>query len=419
MGERSEQELTDYARINGLAPVPRHLDGTPPEEVEATFDASRLANPTSLSKQIPAGDPDRRRLQAKLDKLEQRTASQLPLARPPQGREQAVAHLHALEEQADADLAIYEKTASGLKQAMVAAALQLKDISVMEPATSMAESATGLFRISAWTGLAGFFAGLVFVSTRDRMSNKLNQPEQVAAALNTVALGGIPIDQSNQPKEYDRQKQEPALRLDFHSDVLTADAFRSIKRALLQRLNDDLASRYLIFSAAGKGAGTTFVVSNLAATLASPNRRVLLVDGNLMKPGLHAIFGAGNEAGFADLLQPHSTVPAKAVIRKTQIPNLYLLPAGPAAFNTSKLLLSNRVPHVLRDFTRDFDLILVDAPAMNLDTRNLAKSSDGVVLIVKANVTDRESASIAREAISSGGTLVIGAILTNWDAAKS
>jgi succinoglycan biosynthesis transport protein ExoP len=50
------------------------------------------------------------------------------------------------------------------------------------------------------------------------------------------------------------------------------------------------------------GEGKSMVASNLAIALAAIGQRVLLIDGDMWKPGLHKVFAVPNDAGFADLL---------------------------------------------------------------------------------------------------------------------
>jgi protein-tyrosine kinase len=165
-------------------------------------------------------------------------------------------------------------------------------------------------------------------------------------------------------------------------------------------------------------------VGNLGAALASAQRRVLLVDGNLRNPGLHKIFGADNEHGLAELLSrpvPDHPIEPRDVIRETQIPDLYLLSAGQADGRAPEILSSARLPDLIREFARGFDLVLLDSPPIipYSDARSLARAADAVILVVKAGTTDRQAAIHARDAIGQDESPIMGAILTEWDSVQA
>jgi capsular exopolysaccharide synthesis family protein len=341
------------------------------------------------------------------------------------------AHLSALQQEAESNRSIYQASAARLKESIMLTADQLGAISVVDPAvpvTGMA--APGQFVTGFLGGFMGLFIGAAFVLLRDRFSNTFSEPAALGQYLSVPILGAIPMDcigldrLGRDGKTYDEVNQEPALHLNFDTDPETAEAFRSIRSSILLGAGQKSGPRRLLFTSAAASDGTTFVIGNLGAALASAQRRVLLVDGNLRNPGLHKIFGAANDHGLADLLSrqiAENSVSTRDVIRETQIPDLYLLSAGQAGTRAPEILSSVQLPHLLRDFAKGFDLVLVDsAPALPYaDTRSLARAVEGVVLIVKAGSTDRRKAMEAHDAIRQDGSPIIGAILTNWDAALS
>jgi Mrp family chromosome partitioning ATPase len=76
--------------------------------------------------------------------------------------------------------------------------------------------------------------------------------------------------------------------------------------------------------------------------------------------------------------------------------------------------LIHRVQH-------EFDYVLIDTPPMLHipDARALAKLTDGVVIVIRANQTDRSAVWKIRKRFADDCTPVIGAILNEWNPKNS
>lgn len=340
----------------------------------------------------------------------------------------SLAHLNELQQEAESNRAIYEASVSRLKESTVIAPSQLGEISVVDPAIPATKTNTpGKLLTGILGGFVGLLVGIAFVALRDRFSTTFSDPALLSHYLGLHVLGAIPVDRFSQGLTKSSTLDadpEPALQINFDTDIHTAEAFRTIRSSILLGASQRSGPRRLVFTSAGASDGTTFVVGNLGAALASAQRRVLLVDGNLRTPSLHKIFGADNDHGLADLLVrqiAEHPVQSRDVIRETQIPDLYLLTAGQAGARAPEILSSVQLPQLIREFAKGFDLVLVDSPPIlpYADARSLARAVDAVVLIVKACATDRHLALQARDAITQDGAHLIGAIMTEWDAAQS
>ena len=342
-----------------------------------------------------------------------------PVQQSASQRTQSVAHFNVLKLDATTNREIYETTAVRLKEAAAASAAHMGDINVVDPAVLETSSASP----NQWlNGMAGALAGLLiggsYIAFRDRFSHTFADIALLNQYLDVQILGAVPLDTvGDSSKGFQLPGDEPALNLAFDRDMQTAEAYRSIRSSILFKANQRAGARRLLFTSADMSEGKTAVVGNLGAALASAQRRVLLIDGDLRNPGLHKLFGTDNEHGLADLLSRQigsSPVASRDVIRETQIPDLYLLSAGQAGVRAPEILSSAYLPQLIREFAKGFDIVLVDsAPVLPYaDARGLARAADGVVLIVKAAATDRRSALLARDAITQDGASIVGAILT-------
>ena len=176
----------------------------------------------------------------------------------------------------------------------------------------------------------------------------------------------------------------------------------------------------IVVTSPSPAEGKTSVISNLGIALAEINSRVLLIDGDLHAPMLHRIFGLPNTWGLTDLLSEKQMIgdsPVEALSRKTEVPGLFVLPAGPGTLSISNLLYSVRMTDLVNRLRRDFDAVLIDTPPMLhlSDARVLSRLSDGAVLVVRAGKTHRDTALSAVQRLQEDGTPVLGTILNHWD----
>ncbi|MEA2622998.1 MAG: tyrosine-protein kinase [Chloroflexota bacterium] len=158
----------------------------------------------------------------------------------------------------------------------------------------------------------------------------------------------------------------------------------------------------------------TATASNLAVAFAEAGHRVVLVEADLRRPGVHPLFGISNaHQGLTNLLSDEN-VTIDDVVQKTRHPNLGVVTAGAPRQNPSELLGSRWLPDALGRLRsgRDVDVVIFDAPAMDWpsDVASLGAVVDGVLLVVKAG-SRREPIRAAREALAMAGARILGIVL--------
>ena len=182
--------------------------------------------------------------------------------------------------------------------------------------------------------------------------------------------------------------------------------------------------RVLVVTSPSPQEGKTTVISNLGIALAEINHRVLLTDADMRLPRLHTIFDLPNTFGLSDVLHertPIGTYLDESLVRKASIPDLYVLTAGPARTNLSRLLYSTRMQELINRFRQTFDTILIDsAPVLSVpDARILARAVDAIILVVRAHQTEHGAALAAAKCFEEDGRQILGTILNDWDPKSS
>ncbi|MGC8782211.1 MAG: CpsD/CapB family tyrosine-protein kinase [Anaerolineae bacterium] len=188
-----------------------------------------------------------------------------------------------------------------------------------------------------------------------------------------------------------------------------AEAYRRL-RANLTAAGKTMPLQAVLMAAAGPDDRKAQVVANLAVTFARVGTRVVLVDCDLRRPAQHALFGVDNTVGVAAALErADGPLPLQA----TAVPNLHVLPAGPAVDVPADLLASPAMVALIGRLRGAADLLLFDAPpiATATDALELATRVDGVLLTVRAGHTRRGEAQRAREQLAQVGARLLGAVM--------
>ncbi|GAC1664513.1 MAG: hypothetical protein PVS2B2_10150 [Candidatus Acidiferrum sp.] len=208
---------------------------------------------------------------------------------------------------------------------------------------------------------------------------------------------------SLQFEEFVKQCSRPVWKTEFATSVFStkiedqigAEKFRTLRSRLYQVAATQKLRKILITSSL-PAEGKTFVAANLAQSIVrQPDRRVLLIDGDLRASRLHLILGAPNKIGLTDYLR--GDAPASEVIQVGPQGNLCLIPRGKEVSNPSELLHSERMKHLLDTVSHMFDWVILDSPPSLAvhDASILSDMCDGVLFVVRAGSTDFEIAEKA------------------------
>ncbi|MEW5828425.1 MAG: polysaccharide biosynthesis tyrosine autokinase [Chloroflexota bacterium] len=195
-----------------------------------------------------------------------------------------------------------------------------------------------------------------------------------------------------------------------HPRSPTSEAFRSL-RTNLDYSNVDKPMSKVLVSSAGPSEGKTTVAVNLAIIMAQGGKRVLLIDADMRRPRIHAIFGLSNRAGLSTLFR--GKMPLRSAVQRVEgLPNLYIVPSGSLPPNPNELLASARMEAILEEAGREADIIILDSPpALVADYLVLATRVDGVLLVLQPGHTRADAAFAMLEQLERAGARALGVVL--------
>lgn len=190
-----------------------------------------------------------------------------------------------------------------------------------------------------------------------------------------------------------------------------AEAYRTLRTNLTFAALDKPIETLIVTSAAPDEEKST-VIANLAVTMAQSERRTILVDADMRRPGLHEIFGVANDRGLTTMIVEETAIDDPSLI-DVGVENLWLVPSGPLPPNPADILGSRKMEKAIAAFRSRADIVLFDAPPIVsvTDAAVLGTKVDGVLLVVCAGRTRREHIQRAKDVLERVHVRIVGAML--------
>lgn len=196
---------------------------------------------------------------------------------------------------------------------------------------------------------------------------------------------------------------------------VVSEQFRTI-RTNIQFSMVDKALKTMVITSAGPSSGKSTIAANLAATFASEEKKVLLVDADLRKPTVHKTFKVRNNDGLTTLLTDR-LINLEDVIFRTHTDGLYILTSGAIPPNPAELLGSKRMSGIIDAMEDLFDLVIFDMPPVLAvtDAQIMASKVDGTIFVIPSGAVKQEEVQKAKELLVKVRANVLGAVLNRVD----
>jgi capsular exopolysaccharide synthesis family protein len=190
-----------------------------------------------------------------------------------------------------------------------------------------------------------------------------------------------------------------------------SEAYRAL-RTNLQFSSLDKPLRIILITGVDSGEGKSTTLANLAVVMAQGGKHVVAVDCDLRRPSLHNIFGVPVEPGLTTAILEGGAAP---VCQKTVVDGLEVVASGQTPPNPSELLGSRQFDDIMAGLLKQADVLLLDTPPVVAvsDAAILASKVDGVLLVVNAGKTKRDSARRAKSLLAKVNANILGVVLNN------
>ncbi len=194
-----------------------------------------------------------------------------------------------------------------------------------------------------------------------------------------------------------KPEEKTMLFFNGNDSARGTEEYRTL-RSRLYHLREKMPLKKILVTSALPKEGKSFTAVNLARVLVRQHgHRVLLIDADLRGSCLHVMLGTTASSGLCDYLQGKGD--EFSIMQRGAIENLFFVPSGSQISDPAELVANGRLKFLLQRVEALFDWIIIDSPpALPVsDASMLAKACDGVLLVVRSNVTPIDMARRARQ----------------------
>lgn len=238
-----------------------------------------------------------------------------------------------------------------------------------------------------------FPVGIIFL--KELFNTKISSHDELERLSTVPFLGeiGVNLTESRLPV------------LDSRNAV--AEMFRSLRNNI-QFIASKKKGFTILVTSTISGEGKSFISINLALSLASANKKVLLIGGDIRQPKLHEYFDASDfykKNGFTNYLV--SGYHRKDDYLQTPFPeynNLQIMLSGTIPPNPNELLMHERVKELFEEVQEEYDYIIIDSAPVGLvsDSYLLSEYTDLTLYIVRENITPKDATNFINTQFTEG-----------------
>jgi succinoglycan biosynthesis transport protein ExoP len=314
---------------------------------------------------------------------------------------------------------LYEGLLQKLKEAGVMTGLRSSNVRIVDPASPPTSPTTPNIPrdllMSLVVGLAGGLSLAFVLESRDDTVHSLEQVRVITAlpSLAVIPYLARPSRSLPQPKRLSSTGAALASVNQPKSEI--AEAYRALRTSILLSRNGKSVKTLMVTSALPQEGKTTTSL-NLAIVLAQHGARVLLMEGDMRRAGISKVLQLKSDVGLSTILG-QNTLAAEAMRGVTDVPNLWILPAGPVALHPSEMLASPRMRHLLQNLEPEFDHVIIDTPPVLsvTDAALVSALADSTLLVIRAGTTSRAALRRAYDVLAHVDARIMGVILNAAD----
>lgn len=317
--------------------------------------------------------------------------------------------MNLLSRELDTNRQVYDSLLQRLREVSVTAGITTNNISIVDQASVPRFPAAPNLKVNIGLGvLLGLFLGMLVALLREQMDDSVKSVNDIEGQYRLPLLGLIPYTRSA------GVRREPVALLAHREPRSTfAESYRSVRTVLQFGSADGPPQRFMVTSC-GTGEGKSTTALALAINFAQLGQRVLLIDADMRKGGLHKMLKLSNERGLSTLLESDRAI--EGSIRDTTVANLGVITAGPTPPDPVELLMGPRLGTLLEQAQAlGYTQIVIDGPPLLglADAIVLGNQIPNIVLAVKAGSTRKDSMKDGLRRLRTAGLSPMGVVLTH------
>ncbi|WP_026632252.1 GumC family protein [Dyadobacter alkalitolerans] len=232
----------------------------------------------------------------------------------------------------------------------------------------------------------GLPIGLIYV--RGLFSSKIQSIQEIKDELDLPVIAEIPLERSSN-----------TIQIKSSKATAIGEQFRSLRLKLSYLSSNASTGRVTLITSSVPGEGKSFVSSNLAVSLALSGRKTIILELDLRKPKLNAIFGTKNQhPGIADFLNETALLDEIIQVSVSES-GLDMIGCGEHISNPSELLETPQLAYLIEYLRNHYDDIVIDSPPVHLvsDAMIISRHADTTFYTIRQGVTQKAELSFLKE----------------------
>ncbi|TVZ28353.1 capsular exopolysaccharide synthesis family protein [Gillisia sp. Hel_I_86] len=266
--------------------------------------------------------------------------------------------------------------------------------------------------------VGGFLVGLILpiivLFIKFMLDTKVHHKGDLELLIKNIPfLGEVPKIAEN---------QDEVIQLNDRSPL--AESFRILRTnlAYLLKPKPNNNGEIIFVTSTIKGEGKTFISYNLSRTLATTNKKVIIIGADIRNPKLHRYIDLPMETkGLSDYLYNYDIITTD-IINESMDKHVKvdLILSGSIPPNPAELFMSERMELLLDDLSKIYDFVIVDtAPTMIVtDTLLISPLADTILYITRAGYTEKKLLEFPKELKQQGKLKGLAVILNDVDYSK-
>lgn len=261
---------------------------------------------------------------------------------------------------------------------------------IMPPSGSMAPTAPAKKNILLIAFVVGLIVPVAIIFLRESMNTRIRGRKDLEA-LTLPFVGEIPQAATKKKGTSDKKSTEnnPIVVHEGSRDIIN-EAFRVLRTNLEFMTDKEQHSNVIVVTSFNPGSGKSFLVMNIAVSLAIKQKKVLVIDGD-MRHGSTSAYVGSPQTGLSNYLSGHVNNLKDIIVTDARHANLQFLPVGTIPPNPTELLFSDRLKQLIDTVRSQYDYIFIDCPPIEMvaDTQIIEQLADRTLFVVRTGLLER------------------------------
>ncbi|MEL0650356.1 polysaccharide biosynthesis tyrosine autokinase [Algibacter sp. TI.3.09] len=284
------------------------------------------------------------------------------------------------------------------EEAIISQTVTSSNVKVIDPAYSYGQVSPKGSILYMGALFLGFLIPFGFIYAKDLLDTKIHNREDLHKEIDNMSILG----------EVPRIAKSDKHLVERNDRSILSESFRII------RTNFDFVSRgrnvekynnVIFVTSTINGEGKSFFSMNMALTLASTNKKVLLIGADIRNPQIFSAIRSVEDkvtaqAGLTDYIADKS-INLNSIISEHTVNDIKvdILFSGKIPPNPAELLMSDRLEELFDTVAADYDYVMVDtAPSMLVtDTLLISKYAGHTFYVTRAGYTEKEILNFTKE----------------------